>query len=230
VTLTADASDNVGVDHVDFQVDGATVGSDSSSPYSYDWNSASAANGPHTIRARAVDSAGNATNSSSVSITVVNGTNLLQNPSLETASGSTPTCWLLGGYGTNTFAWTRTNDAHSGSFGEKLDVTAWTNGDRKLLNVQDTGACAPAGVTGKTYTVSVWYKSPTQAAIIFAFYRLNGVWQFWAQSARFPAASAWTQASWTTPALPSGATNISVGMGLNAVGSVTVDDFVLVAN
>ena len=116
------------------------------------------------------------------------------------------------------------------SFGEKLDVTSYANGDRKMLSAQDAGTCAPAGVSGKTYTVTVWYKSPAQAPIIFAFYRLNGAWQYWAQSARFAAASAWTQASWTTPALPSGATHISVGMGLNIAGSVTMDDFVLVAN
>ena len=166
-----------------------------------------------------------------MSVTVANGSSLLQNPSLETASGSTPTCWLLGGYGTNTFAWTRTSDAHSGSFGEKLDITALTNGDRKLVSIQDTGTCAPAGVPGKTYTVTVWYKSPTLAAIIFGYYRnSSGSWVYWAQSARFAAAANWTQASWTTPALPAGATHISVGMGLQSVGSVTVDDFGLVAN
>ena len=58
-----------------------------------------------------------------MSVTVANS-NLLKNPSLETATGSTPTCWSLAGFGTNTFAWTRTSDAHTGSFGEKLDVTA----------------------------------------------------------------------------------------------------------
>ena len=231
VTLAADASDNVGIDRVEFQVDGTTVGSDTSAPYTFDWDSTSAANGSRSIRARSVDGAGNATNSSAVSVTVVNGSNLLQNPSLETASGSTPTCWLLGGYGTNTFAWTRTSDAHSGSFGEKLDITALTNGDRKLVSIQDTGACAPVGVPGKTYTVTVWYKSPALAAIIFGYYRnSSGSWVYWAQSARFAAAANWTQASWTTPALPAGATHISVGMGLQSVGSLAMDDFSLVAN
>src|SRR2546430_10776985 len=37
VTLTADASDNVAVDHVDFLVAGSVVGAAATAPYSYDW-------------------------------------------------------------------------------------------------------------------------------------------------------------------------------------------------
>ena len=37
VTVTADASDNVGVDHVELFVDGVSAGTDSSAPYSFDW-------------------------------------------------------------------------------------------------------------------------------------------------------------------------------------------------
>ena len=84
---------------------------------------------------------------------------------------------------------------------------------------------------GKSYTVSVWYKSPALGPIIFGYYRnASGSWVYWSQSARFAAAASWTQASWTTPVLPAGATHISVGMGLQAVGSVTMDDLALVAN
>src|SRR5207244_13379077 len=92
-TLAANASDNVAVDHVDFVVDGQTVGTATSAPYSFAWNSQSVADGTHSLAARAFDSAGNATTSSSASVKVAN-VDLLQNPSLETASGSTPTCWL----------------------------------------------------------------------------------------------------------------------------------------
>ena len=136
VVLSATASDNVAVDHVDFLVDGSVVDSDSASPYSADWNSQSVANGSHTVSARAVDTAGNSTNTSAISVTVLNSsTNLLQNPSLEAATNNVPTCWLRGGFGNNTFSWTRTSDAHSGSFAEKLDLTSRSTGDRKLVNV-----------------------------------------------------------------------------------------------
>jgi len=160
----------------------------------------------------------------------VTNTNLLQNASLETASGSTPTCWQLGGYGNNTFAWTRTSDAHTGSFAEKLDINTFTDGDRKLVNTQDAGACAPAATPGKVYTVTVWYKS-TVAPRIFAYYRnSSGVWTFWANSAALPVSAGWTQVSYTTPAVPAGATNLSVGLGISAVGSLTMDDFGLFGN
>jgi hypothetical protein len=166
-----------------------------------------------------------------VTVTVTNN-NLLQNPSLETASGSTPTCWLLGAAGTNTATWTRTTDAHIGSFAENLNITSYTSGDRKLVNAQDAGTCAPRANAGHTYTVTAWYKVPTGSANprFWLYYRnSSGSWVFLTESASYPSNSTWTFASWTTPAIPAGATNISVGMGLINAGSVTMDDFGLYA-
>jgi hypothetical protein len=74
VTLSANAADNVGVNSVQFKVDGNNAGSpDLSAPYSTAWDSTSAANGTHSLTAVASDSAGNSTTSSPVSITVDNG-------------------------------------------------------------------------------------------------------------------------------------------------------------
>ena len=237
-TLSASATDNSAVDHVDFLVDGAVVGAATSGPYNFTWNTTGVTNGPHTVRVRAVDLAGNTTTSAAVSLTVANSfVNLLKNPSLETATGSTPTCWLLGGYGLNTVSWTRTSDAFAGSFAERLDVSSFSNGDRKLLPTQDTGACAPSGTPGHTYTFTGSYKTTSDPnllgtqPLIYGFYRSSaGAWTYWAQSARLAPATSWTKASWTTPALPAGATAISVGFGLNAAGSVTLDDFSLSDN
>jgi peptidoglycan/xylan/chitin deacetylase (PgdA/CDA1 family) len=232
VALSAAASDNIAIDHVDFLVDGSLVGSSVIGPFGYGWNSRSVANGNHTITVRAVDTSGNTKTTSAITVFVSNqATNLLQNPSLETASGTTPTCWLLGGYGTNTFSWTRTSDAHTGSFGEALAISSYTSGDRKLVNTQDSGACAPAATVGHTYTVTAWYKSTSGPPYIFAYYRnSSGAWVYWAQSARLANSSSWTQASWGTPPVPSGATNLSVGMGISGAGSITMDDFALLDN
>jgi peptidoglycan/xylan/chitin deacetylase (PgdA/CDA1 family) len=231
VHITATASDNVAIDHVDFLVDGSVVGTKLTAQAAYDWNSRTVPNGSHTISGRAVDSAGNSATTPAISVFVNNQfANLLQNPSLETATGSTPTCWLLGGYGTNTFAWTRTADAHSGSFAENLNVTAYTSGDRKFVTAQDSVACAPAISAGHTYTVSAWYKS-TRQPYVFVYYRTSaGSWVYWTQSPKLALAAAWTQASFTTPAVPTGATNISIGLGADGVGSLTMDDFGLVDN
>ncbi len=69
--LTATATDAVGVAGVQFLLDGAPVGAeDTTSPYSVSWNTTTAANGPHTLTARARDGAGNTTTSAVVAVTV----------------------------------------------------------------------------------------------------------------------------------------------------------------
>jgi Bacterial Ig domain len=72
VTISANASDNVGVTRVDFYINGALVGSDSTAPYQYSWNTTSVSNGAATIYAKAFDAAGNSAQSSTVSVTVAN--------------------------------------------------------------------------------------------------------------------------------------------------------------
>ena len=73
VTVTANASDNVGVAGVQFLLDGANLGAeDTTAPYSVSWNTATAANGTHTLTARARDAAGNLTTSAAVTVTVSN--------------------------------------------------------------------------------------------------------------------------------------------------------------
>jgi hypothetical protein len=73
VTLTASASDNVGVAGVQFKVDGQNVGGeDSSSPYSVTWNTTTVPDGSHALTAVARDAAGNTKTSAPVSVTVAN--------------------------------------------------------------------------------------------------------------------------------------------------------------
>ena len=75
VTLTASASDNVGVAGVQFLLDGANLGAEVTGPgptYTYSWNTATAANGPHTVSARARDAASNTATATNVNITVAN--------------------------------------------------------------------------------------------------------------------------------------------------------------
>ncbi len=143
---------------------------------------------------------------------------MLQNPGLESGSGNTPTCWALAGYGTNTFTWTWTTDAHSGSHAENLSITAYTNGDRKMLNAFN-GTCSIATAAGRRYTITVWYKS-TARPVIFAFTSTTGptgAYNYLAQSPQQSPTSTWQQATWTTPAMPAGTTNLSIGMGLNGL-------------
>ena len=73
VTVTADASDNVGVAGVQFLVDGANAGvEDSQAPYAYSWDTRAVPNGAHTLTARARDAAGNTATSPPISVNVSN--------------------------------------------------------------------------------------------------------------------------------------------------------------
>ena len=73
VTVAASASDDTGVERVEFLLDGALLGSDASAPYAIAWNTANTSDGAHVLSARAVDIAGNTGTSAGVGIVVSNG-------------------------------------------------------------------------------------------------------------------------------------------------------------
>jgi hypothetical protein len=74
VTLTATATDNVGVTRLDYLLDGTVVGTFAPAVFTFTWNSTTATNGAHALSARAYDAAGNRTTSAAVSVTVANDT------------------------------------------------------------------------------------------------------------------------------------------------------------
>ena len=71
VSMSVNASDNVGVTKVEFYVNGELKGSDTAAPYVYSWDTTSLAPGPYTLMAKAYDAAGNVSQSVR-SVTVVN--------------------------------------------------------------------------------------------------------------------------------------------------------------
>jgi hypothetical protein len=87
VTVQASASDNVGVSSVSLSVDGATSGTDISSPYNFSWNTTSASNGSHTLTVIARDAAGNSS-SSSIVVTVSNSAADTTAPTISITSPS----------------------------------------------------------------------------------------------------------------------------------------------
>ncbi|MCP4681087.1 MAG: hypothetical protein GY864_01995 [Desulfobacterales bacterium] len=79
VSITATASDNVGVSSVQFLIDGSVYQSaDTSEPYSVTWTTIDFNDGNHTITAVAGDAAGNSTTSTAVTVTVTNTSSLNQ--------------------------------------------------------------------------------------------------------------------------------------------------------
>ncbi len=86
ITVSANASDNVGVVGVQFKLDGANLGAeDTTNAYSAVWNTTGVANGTYTLTAVARDAAGNVTTSAPRTVTVSNSS-----PS-DTTAPATPT-------------------------------------------------------------------------------------------------------------------------------------------
>jgi peptidoglycan hydrolase-like protein with peptidoglycan-binding domain len=74
VTLSATASDNVGVTSVQFLIDGSLISTLTTAPYTGSWNTTGISDGTHTLTAIARDAAGNTRTSNPVTVTVNNNT------------------------------------------------------------------------------------------------------------------------------------------------------------
>ncbi len=83
VTITASASDNIGVSRVEFFVDGVLLETDTTSPYSALWDTAGEANGSHSLTAKAYDAAGNTATSPAIGVTVSGGVEDVTPPSVN---------------------------------------------------------------------------------------------------------------------------------------------------
>jgi Bacterial Ig domain/Purple acid Phosphatase, N-terminal domain len=106
VTVTATATDNVGVTGVQFKLDGANLGAAAAagSSYSVSWTTTTASNGSHVLSATAVDAAGNSTTSAGIAVTVNNA-----------SSGPVISSVAASGLTTTTAAITWTTDAAADS-------------------------------------------------------------------------------------------------------------------
>ena len=79
VSVTASASDNVGVVGVQFKIDSVNLGAeDTAAPYSVVWNTTLYIDGGHVVTAVARDAAGNSATSSGVNVTVDNAVEVEQ--------------------------------------------------------------------------------------------------------------------------------------------------------
>ncbi len=103
VPLNATASDDLGVVKVEFFVDGSLVGADTTSPYSYSWNSTTVPNGSHAVQARATDTKGQVGSSTTINVNVANDTTAPTAPVL-TATATAPNTVAL--------SWSASTDAN----------------------------------------------------------------------------------------------------------------------
>ncbi len=158
------------------------------------------------------------------------GANLARNPSLEADADTNqvPDCWQRGGFGTNTATYTLVSDASDGVRAQQITITSLSSGGRRLVTAQDTGVCAPPVTAGHSYRITAFYKSDVQPRLTVYYRNASGAWGWFAESALLPTSATYRQATYTTPAIPSGATAISFGLGIFAVGTITIDQHTLV--
>ncbi len=230
-TLSATASDTIGMAGVSFAVDNVILGSeDTIAPYSTTWDTKTIANGTHILSATARNTSGQ-TNMATVTVTVNNVVtpptpptppaviNLLSNPSFETANGTMPANWLTSNWGTNTSAFTYLTTGHTGARSVKTEITAYTNGAANWYYT-------PITVTaGKTYKYENWFQSNVASEIDAEVTMADGTVQY-NYVTTVPANAAWTKVSAQFTA-PVGAKSVMVYQILAAKGWVIADDYSL---
>lgn len=146
ITLSATASDNVGVSYVDFYVDGVLKGSDASAPYSMTLDSTTLSDGSHSLTAKAFDAAGNNATSALVAFTISNTATVQRIVNGGFESGSTSWAASSGVITKN-----NTYPARAGSW------KAWLNGyGRANTEYLRQTVSIPAGTTNAT--LSFWLR------------------------------------------------------------------------
>jgi Bacterial Ig domain/Right handed beta helix region/Fibronectin type III domain len=109
VTSAVNASDDIGVDRVEFSLDDSLKLTDSSAPYNYSFDSKTLSNGSHTITATAYDAAGN-TETATITVNVNNPDITPPNaPANLSATATNPT--------TVNLSWNTSTDPGSSSTG-----------------------------------------------------------------------------------------------------------------
>jgi hypothetical protein len=171
VVLSAGASDNVGVASVTFRVDGTMVATDTTAPYSVNWNSTTVVNGSHAVTAVATDAAGNSTTSATAIISVNNSSS---NGAVIWMDSAVPAGSMTGSSGGDAWTWVTANPAPFA--GTRVHQSAIATGVHDHFFV---GATSGLQVfTGDTIFVYV-YLDPANlpSEVMLSFYDADGSWE-----------------------------------------------------
>jgi hypothetical protein len=167
-TITATASDNVGVTKVEIYVDAALKTSCTASPCNFAWNTTAETNASHTLSSKAYDAAGNVGSSAGVTVTVSN-----------VAPSCAITEQLLGnpGFESGVTTWTQTPGVIDGSTGGSAPRTgtfkAWLDG-YGTTHTDDLYQTVTIPSTACTASFSFWLKITTsETTTVTAFDKLT---------------------------------------------------------
>ncbi len=151
------------------------------------------------------------------------GTNLVLNPSLETAAGSLPANWAHDFWGTHTRIFTYPVAGNDGAKAGKVEITGYTDGDAKWAF--DHVTVTP----GTTYTFSDHYQSNVPTTVIAEFKTASNVYSYQPIGGTVPASAA----AWNTftgnVTVPAGIQSMTIFHLLQSVGWLTIDQASVVA-
>lgn len=147
------------------------------------------------------------------------GTNLINNPSVETAVNNLPSGWTTNSWGTNTPTFTYDTTGNTGSRSLVVSLKNYTSGDAKWI----TGASAVSA--GQTYTYSDYYKSDVSTELDLAYTDSSGKLSFVYLQTVAPS-STWKQNS-VNFTIPAGMVSVSVYHIIYSNGTLQTDDFSL---
>lgn len=147
------------------------------------------------------------------------GSNLLANPSVETAAGSGPANWTANSWGSNTATLTYQNGGHTGSKSLYAALSGLTSGDAKWIP-DAVGISA-----NQSYTYTDYYQSSVATELDAQYTDAQGNVSY-VYLTGLPASASWTPASvtFTTPAT---AAKVSILHIIAANGWLQTDDFSL---
>ena len=129
VTVTANATDNVGVSRVEFYESGILRAAVNNAPYSYSWDTTAVSNGTYTLYAKAYDNTGNSAQSATVSVTVNNADTTVPTVTINSVtSPTTATSQILSGTASDNVALANvTVQVGTGApVAASLNETAWS--------------------------------------------------------------------------------------------------------
>ncbi len=170
ITVSATASDNVGVIGVQFQVDSLNTGAELTAvPYALSLDTTKLSNGSHSLAAVARDAAGNRTTSSAVPVTVSNAAApvITSQPTSQTVVTGQTATFSVAATGTAplTYQWKKNGANISGATAASYTTPATTSGDNGStfqVVVNNSAGSAPSTIV--TLTVNAAAVAPTITA------------------------------------------------------------------
>jgi len=156
--------------------------------------------------------------------------NLILNPSLENQSGSLPTSWQQGQWGNNTavFTYPVLGTGAAGTKAVQVSITNYPSSDVNVGGDAKWYFNLVSVTPGQYYTFSDKYKSNITSHVVIEFHSSNNALTY--QDIGTPGSASDWQTFSVGFSVPSNATSLIIYHLINAVGTLTTDDYSLVSS